>query len=135
MKSQWESIEDIERAYDLSEAGGDLHEIRKLLRAKLKDVHPDSHEGVFGSDSDENEFYRIKSAIEFVDKGLMSGLPVHNDQAHQAMMVANEFSAALVNSFTEARNQDRDLEKTRQLQEKQKQTSEELAQEVRKKFR
>ena len=129
---QWESLDDIERAYDLSEADGDLHEIRKILRAKLKDVHPDANEGHFGSDGDETEFHRIKSAIEFVDRDLMKGLPVENQSA---MSVATEFSEALVSSFTEARNQDRDLERIRQLQGKQLQTSEELAQEVRKKYR
>lgn len=132
MKHDWESIEDIEREFDLAAASGDLREIRRVLRGKLKGVHPDSHEGHFGSEGDESEFHRIKSAIEFVDNRLLTGPSAHNQQA---LIVASEFSEALVSTFADARNQDRDLEKARQLQDKQRQTSEEIAEEVRKKFR
>ena len=131
MKQGWHSIEEIERDFDVSEAGGDLREIRRILRARLKDVHPDSNAGHFGSDGDESEFHRIKSAIEFVDNRLLTGLPAQNQQA---MMVATQFSEAIATSFTDARNQDRELEKSRQLQDKQRQTSEEIAQEVRRKY-
>ena len=131
MKHEWESIEDIEREFDLIEAAGDLREMRRALRAKLKGVHPDSHEGSFGSEGDESEFHRIKSAIEFVDNRLLTGTTPQN---HQALIVASEFSEALATTFAEARSQDRELEKARQLHDKQRQTSEEIAQEVRKKF-
>jgi hypothetical protein len=131
MKHDWESIEDIEREFDLVEAAGDLREIRRTLRAKLKGVHPDSHEGRFGSEGDESQFHRIKSAIEFVDNRLLTG---NSSPNHQALIVASEFSDALASTFADARNQDRELEKARQLHDKQRQTSEEIAQEVRKKF-
>ena len=132
MKEGWDSIEDIEREFDVSGADGDLREIRRMLRARLKDVHPDANEGHFGSDGDESEFHRIKSAIEFVDRKLLTGLPVQNNQT--ALMVATQFSEAIATSFADARSQDRELEKARQLQEKQRATSMEIAQEVRKKY-
>ena len=120
MKEGWDSIEDIEREFDVSGADGDLREIRRMLRARLKDVHPDANEGHFGSDGDESEFHRIKSAIEFVDRKLLTGLPVQNNQT--ALMVATQFSEAIATSFADARSQDRELEKARQLQEKQRAT-------------
>ena len=132
MSFEWDSIEDIEDAFDVSSADGDLRELRRQLRARLKDVHPDAQQGAFHSELDESEFYRLKSAIEFVDQRLLTGLPVQNQQA---MLVANQFSEAIVHTLAESRNQDRDLERARQLQEKQRQTSEEIADEVRKKFR
>ncbi len=132
MTFEWDSIEEIENTLGVGTADGDLREIRRLLRAQLKDVHPDAHQGQFGSDLDESEFHKIKSAIEYVDKRLLTGLPVQNQQA---LLVANQFSEAIVTTLAESRNQDRDLERQRQLQEKQRQTSEEIAHEVRKKFR
>lgn len=132
MSFEWDSIEDIEDAFDVGSADGDLRELRRQLRARLKDVHPDSQHGSFNSELDESEFYKLKSAIEFVDKRLLTGLPVQNQQA---MLVANQFSEAIVHTLAESRNHDRDLERARQLQEKQRQTSEEIADEVRKKFR
>ena len=131
MKHTWDTIEDIERDFEVSEAAGDLREIRRILRARLKDVHPDSNAGHFGSDGDESEFHRIKSAIEFVDSKLLTGLPAQNQQA---MIVASQFSEAIASSLADSRSQDRELERARQLQEKQKLTSEEIAQEVRRKY-
>lgn len=132
MSFEWDSIEDIEDAFDVFTTDGDLRELRRQLRSRLKEVHPDSQHGAFGSDLDESKFYRLKSAIEYVDKRLLNGLPVQNQQA---MLVANQFSEAIVHSIAESRSQDRDLERARQLQDKQRQTSEEIADEVRKKFR
>ena len=132
MTADWQSIEDLEAEFDLSEADGDLREIRKALRARLKQVHPDTNEGKFGSDTDETAFHRVKSAIEFVDQKLLVGMPAQN---RQALMVATQFSEAIANSLQEARRQDRELEQARQTQEKQRQASEELVAEVRKKYR
>ena len=132
MMAEWQSIEDIETEFDLSDSNGDLREIRNALRARLKGVHPDSNEGQFGSDGDEDEFHRIKTAIEFVDKRLMVGLPALNQQT---MIVAHEFSEAIANTFADARSKDRDLERAKQTQDKQRQASVELAEEVRKKYR
>ena len=132
MKKDWESIEQIEREFDLSDSDGDLREIRRILRARQKEVHPDTNEGEFGSDTQKSKFHRIQSAIEFVDQQMVTGLPAHNQQA---LLVAHEFSEAIIGSLGEARDKDRELERTKQLEEKQKRTSDEIAQEVRQKYR
>ncbi len=132
MKLEWNSIEQIQREFDLSGADGDLREIRRILRARQKEVHPDTSEGQFGSDSDENKFHKIQSAIEFVDQQMVTGLPAHNQQA---LLVAHEFSEAIMGSLGEARDKDRDLVRVRQLEEKQKRTSDEIADEVKQKYR
>lgn len=132
MTAEWQSIDDLEAEFGLSDAEGDLREIRKALRARLKEVHPDTNEGQFSSDSDETAFHRVKSAIEFVDQRLLVGMPAQN---HQALMVATQFSEAIANTLQEARSQDRDLERAKQTQEKQRQASEELVAEVHKKYR
>ncbi len=132
MGMHWQQVEDIEVEFNLFDAEGDPKELRRLLRHKLKEVHPDSHNGKFATEDTESDFHRIKSAIDFLDKRLNRGLPVEN---RKALAVDTEFSTAIVQSFTDARNQDRDLERARQLQEKQRQTSEDLAEEVVRKFK
>ena len=132
MKLEWNSIEQIQKEFDLSSAAGDLREIRRILRARQKEVHPDTSQGQFGSDSDESKFHKIQSAIEFVDKRLLTSMPQQN---HQALMVASEFSEAIVESMASARQKDHELERARQLHEKQRLTSEEIHAEVRKKYR
>jgi hypothetical protein len=131
MKAQWETIEQLETEFDLTEADGDLRKMRRILRSRLKDVHPDKSEGKFESGGDEAEFHRTKAAIEFVDNVLLTGVPRSNQQA---LLVATEFSDAIIRSFGEARDKDRELERTRQLNEKQKRISDEIEAEVRKKY-
>ena len=132
MKFEWQSVEDIEDEFEIGATKGDLRELRRQLRARLKDVHPDTNEGSFGSEGEESAFYRIKSAIEFVDKRLLTSMPPPNQQA---VIIASEFSDALVNTLSIARQKDHELERARQLHTKQRQTSEEIDAEVRKKYR
>lgn len=131
MKAQWDSIEQLETEFDLAEAEGDLRKMRRILRSRLKEVHPDKSMGKFESGGDEAAFHRTKAAIEYVDKALLGGASHSN---HQALLVATEFSDAIIRSFGEARDKDRELERTRQLNEKQQRVSNEIGAEVQRKY-
>lgn len=132
MKLEWQSVEEIEDEFDLGSVGDDLRELRRQLRARLIEVHPDRTEGAFGSEGEESDFHRIKSAIEFVDKRLLTSMPQKNDQA---LMVATQFSEVIAESMNRARQKDHDLERARQLHDRQRLTAAEIDSEVRKKYR
>jgi hypothetical protein len=131
-KQVWESFEQIKTAFKLPREADDLREARRLLRSKLKKIHPDATNGEFSSDFHEAEFHRIQGAIDYLDKAMTPGLPT---VTRDALLVATEFSDAIVSTLREGRDKDRELERGKQLQERQKRANDQLDAEVRKRYR
>ncbi|MGH6933568.1 MAG: hypothetical protein ACREEE_14170 [Dongiaceae bacterium] len=131
-KPTWESFEQIKIAFKLPRESDDLREARRILRSRLKKIHPDATNGEFSSEFHEAEFHRIQGAIEFLDKALTPGLPT---VTRDALLVATEFSDAIVTTLREGRDKDRELERGKQLQDRQKRANDQLDAEIRKRYR
>jgi len=73
---EWSSIEDMVAEFSLSASSDDLELLRQELVQQLREFHPDRTGGSFQSKEDQERYYRISSAIEFVDNQRVDELAV-----------------------------------------------------------
>lgn len=131
MREDWRSVEDIKSEFGIPDSVSDVVEVRRHLRLRMKEVHPDSTEGKFRSYAQEADFHRLESAIAYIDRHLVPTLP---ESQRNALLVASEFSEAVAGTLREARARDHEMERSRQLEDAQKRASEHIDAEVKRKY-
>lgn len=81
----WTSPSDIALEFDLADYSDNPEQLRKELRLKVKELHPDTNsDGEFKTPEDEKEFNKITEAMSFLDaysKGQGALIPVSQVQS------------------------------------------------------
>lgn len=131
MNFQWSSLEQIRNAFGLPE-GSDGRQVRRLLRARLKTLHPDSTDGAFGSDAAATEFHRIQAAVDFLDLQMTAGPPA---VTRETMLAMTDMTEAIAAILRQGREPDRQAEQARRLEERQKRVNEQIEGDVRRRYR
>jgi hypothetical protein len=132
MAFEWNSVDQIRSAFGLPPDMTDLREIRRLLRTRLRDIHPDSTDGEFKSAEIEQEFHDTQSAIDFIDRQLTTGLPAIN---RETLLAVTEMTQLFAGALRENREADRRNEQARRLEDRQRRVNEQLEADVRRRYR
>src|SRR5262249_27371733 len=131
MNFEWSSLEQIRGAFGLPESI-DGRQVRRILRARLKTLHPDSNDGVFGSDAAATEYHRTQAAVEFLDRQLTGGLPA---VTRETMLAMTDMTEAIAAILRQGRETDHKAEHARMLEERQKRVNGEIEADVRRRYR
>ena len=75
---EFNAIDQIKHFYGIQET--DLEEVRKLLRVKLANIHPDKTGGQFGSKKQQNDYEELNSAIELIS----------NSNTNNSLLITNK---------------------------------------------
>lgn len=63
---EYEDIDEIREDFNIELS--DPREIKKILKQKMKKIHPDTNKGEFNSDADKELYHKMNNAIDFFDK-------------------------------------------------------------------
>lgn len=66
MEEQFKSINEIKEEFSIK--SDDIIEIKRLLKKKMAELHPDKNKGDFKTKKTKNVYEKIDSAIKFIDK-------------------------------------------------------------------
>lgn len=64
------NLETIKNTFDLQ--GNNIEELRKELTKKMSEIHPDKNQGEFINKTDENAYYKMSEAVEYLDSNISS---------------------------------------------------------------
>lgn len=64
---EWKSLQEIKDFFKIKDDKIELKEIREELLSSLTQIHPDKNGGDFKSGWQQEQYYKIKDAIEFID--------------------------------------------------------------------
>tara|TARA_R110001606_G_scaffold273134_2_gene421666 strand:- start:159 stop:1160 length:1002 start_codon:yes stop_codon:yes gene_type:complete len=84
------SIDEITEHFDLDSI--DLNSIKKVLKKKIKKLHPDDNEGKFKSNTDEENYHTIHSALEFIKTQTSNSLTLTKSDLTQLTSSINKLS-------------------------------------------
>lgn len=103
--SSWNSITEIVEEYELASAPSEVEAVRQELRAKLADLHPDRDGGEFPTPAQKEAYFRISSAIDFVEATSQSNASMVrvSDVTAIAKVIADALVPARRTEFIEAR--------------------------------
>src|SRR5262249_42871179 len=130
MNFEWSSLEQIRDAFGLP-ASTDGRQVRRVLRARLKTLHPDANDGAFDSGA-AAEYHRTLAAVDFLDRQLTGGLPT---VTHETMLAMTDMTEAIAAILRQGRETDRQAEHVRRLEERQKRVNEQIEADVRRRYR
>ena len=84
------SIDEIKEHFDLDSI--DLNVIKKILKKRLKKLHPDDNKGEFKNDNDKNDYHKIHSALEFIKTQTTTSLTLTKSDLTQLTSSINKLS-------------------------------------------
>lgn len=122
------NIEEIRAEFGLT--GQEPDRLRRELKKMLFDLHPDKNDGVFSSESDQEEFYKLTEAISFLSQSIQ---PVQ-EQSNHLISVQEAIELIRTVERKEIVSQEKEEQEQKRVQE-QERKSEQLSNKLKLQYR